>query len=65
VAKTRAIPNLDEEALNIFTDGSSYSTPRRGGIGFRLVFVDISGDEQVENHQPPGYRGATNQQMEL
>ncbi len=65
VAKTRAIPNLDDEALNIFTDGSSYSTPRRGGIGFRLVFVDESGDEQVEDHQPPGYRGATNQQMEL
>lgn len=47
-------PVLDENALNIFTDGSSYGSPRRGGYAFRIITV---GDD--------GYAGATNQEMEL
>ncbi len=56
---------LDENALNIYTDGSSISSPRRGGIGIRFVVVDEQGCEQVEDWSPPGYTNATNNQMEL
>jgi len=56
---------LAENALNIFTDGSSFSSPRAGGIGMRLVLVDACGREQIHDFCPPGYRGATNNQMEL
>jgi ribonuclease HI len=56
---------LDETALNIYTDGSSYSHPRRGGVGIRFVTVDDSGEEQVFDYTPVGYSGATNQQMEI
>src|SRR5664279_4751931 len=57
--------NLDENAINIFTDGSSYSHPRRGGMGLRFITVDDAGDEVVYDYQPLGVRSATNQQMEL
>ncbi len=56
---------LDERDLNIYTDGSSYSGPRRGGIGILFVTVDAQGDEQVEAYPLPGYDGATNNQAEL
>lgn len=56
---------LRDNALNVFTDGSSLSHPRRGGIGIRFVTTDSSGNEVVEDHCPPGYVGATNNQMEL
>lgn len=56
---------LDEKALNIYTDGSSFSSPRRGGIGMRFVLVDELGCEQAEDWSPPGYKCATNNQMEL
>lgn len=54
-----------ENAINIYTDGSSLSHPRLGGIGIRLVLVDSLGQEEVEDIHLPGYAGATNNQMEL
>lgn len=56
---------LDETALNIYTDGSCRPSPWRGGIGFLFITVDENGDEQVLEQCPPGWRTATNNQMEL
>jgi len=56
---------LDELAINVFTDGSSYSHPRRGGVGIRIITVGSDGHEMVHEEQPRGFHGATNQQMEL
>jgi ribonuclease HI len=56
---------LDELAINVFTDGSSYSHPRRGGVGIRIITVGTDGHEIVHEEQPQGFQGATNQQMEL
>ncbi len=56
---------MDENAFWIFTDGSSYSSPRVGGAGARFVFVGTSGEEVVEDFPFIGYSGATNNQMEL
>lgn len=54
-----------EKALNIYTDGSSYSRPRRGGIGIRFVIINEHGDEVVQEELLSGYRQATNNEMEL
>lgn len=54
-----------DNAINIYTDGSGRSHPRTGGIGFRIVVVNTSGDEECDNFSLPGYPGATNNQMEL
>lgn len=54
-----------EDALNIYTDGSSFSRPRVGGIGIRFITINRLGDEVVEDVELPGYKGATNNQMEL
>ena len=54
-----------ESAINIYTDGSSFSHPRTGGIGIRLVFVNEEGVEEIEDISPPGFTGATNNEMEL
>jgi ribonuclease HI len=51
--------------MNIYTDGSSYNGPRRGGMGVRFVTTDEAGVEHSEDFPLPGYDGATNQQMEL
>ncbi len=56
---------INEDALNIFTDGSSYSHPRRGGLGARFVWVNKFGKEEKWDYSPIGYIGATNNQMEL
>ena len=56
---------IDENALNIYTDGSSFSGPRRGGIGIRYVTVDEQGDEVIDDLELPGYSGANSIQMEL
>ncbi len=56
---------LNEDALNIYTDGSSYNSPRRGGIGIRFITIDEQGQEDVEDWSPPGYESATNNEMEL
>ncbi|HEY4341605.1 MAG TPA: RNase H family protein [Steroidobacteraceae bacterium] len=54
-----------ENALNIYVDGSSYSHPRRGGIGVRYVTIDAKGNEVVQNDEMQGHEGATNNEMEL
>ena len=54
-----------ENALNIYTDGSSLSRPRTGGIGIRFVFIYEAGEEVLQDFQFPGYKNATNNQMEL
>lgn len=56
---------LDERDLNIYTDGSSFQGPRRGGVGIRFVTVDENGNERIEDYPLPGFPGASNQQMEL
>jgi ribonuclease HI len=58
--------DLAENALSIYTDGSQYSKPRRqGGIGFLFITVAPNGELVVHEESPPGWRGATNNQMEL
>lgn len=49
----------------MFTDGSSLPSPRRGGTGICIVTVDDAGHEVIDEIQPQGYQGATNQEMEL
>lgn len=57
---------LDDDALNIYTDGSSFSGPRVGEIGIVFVIVNSRGDEEVVNEfDYPGYKQATNNEMEL
>lgn len=48
---------LDERAINVFTDGSSYSHPRRGGVGIRIITVGVDGHEIVHEEQPQGFQG--------
>ncbi len=53
-------------ALNIYTDGSCRHHPRRGGMGFRLLFPDHCNMNEIQqDYSPAGYKGATNNQMEL
>jgi ribonuclease HI len=54
-----------EGVLDIYTDGSSYSSPRAGGVGIVFVLIDEGGNELVQKSTFPGYRGATSNQMEL
>lgn len=56
---------LDENALNVYVDGSSYSGPRRGGVGVLLIYVDDDGHPVEETLDVQGYGGATNNMMEL
>lgn len=56
----------DENALNIYTDGSSLPSPRAGGIGIRFIFPEfIQRSDMVKDFNFQGYKGATNNQMEL
>ncbi len=61
----RVVEQLDETALNIYTDGSCLPSPRRGGLGYVFITVDDSGHEVIHTESPPGWRYATNNQMEL
>lgn len=56
---------IDDDALSIYTDGSSRGRPRAGGIGFRFVYNNDEGEEVTEDFSPPGYKGGTNNEMEL
>jgi ribonuclease HI len=56
---------LDDNAINIFTDGSSKQKPRRGGYAFIYVTVDRDGSEVVDECSPDGSVGSNNQEMEL
>lgn len=55
----------DDNALIIYTDGSCLQKPRRGGYAYRFVATDEPGDEVVYDFSPPGYVGATSNEMEL
>jgi ribonuclease HI len=56
---------IDEEAINIYTDGSSFQKPRRGGFGILIITVNENGHEVPEEIELPGFKHATNNQMEL
>ena len=56
---------VEENALNIFMDGSSFGSPRRGGVGVRFVQINSAGEEVVQDVEFLGHRNATNNQMEL
>jgi ribonuclease HI len=56
---------IDENALNIYTDGSSKPKPRRGGVGIQFIYVNDYGIEVTEDIKLPGYPGATSNEMEL
>ena len=57
---------FDDNALNIYTDGSCYSSPRRGGIGIRFIFPQhINKDKLINDFDFDGYKNATINQMEL
>lgn len=57
---------IDEDALNIFTDGSSYPNKQRAaGVGVRLVWVNEAGDEEIEDYAPTGWQKATIDEMEI
>ena len=51
--------------LYIYTDGSSLSKPRRGGIGIRYIYLDDSENEQRIDIEEKGNIYGTNNQMEL
>lgn len=56
----------DEEALNIYTDGSSFPGKKRAaGVGVVLMWVDGAGDPQISEHAPTGYQSATIDEMEI
>ena len=57
---------IDEYALNIFTDGSSYPKKKRAaGVGVRFVWVNEDGDEETEDYAPIGWSKATIDEMEI
>ncbi len=56
---------IEETELKIFTDGSQYSSPRKGGVGILFVTVDEAGNEVAEPLVVPGYKYSTNNQMEV
>ncbi len=57
---------IEENVLVVYTDGSSYSGPRRGGFGIRIIYIDDIGKEIIEDIPVfESYPGATNNQMEL
>ena len=56
----------DEDALNIYTDGSSYPNKQRAaGVGIRFVWMNESGDEETEDCAPVGWQKATVDEMEI
>jgi ribonuclease HI len=55
-----------EDALNIYTDGSSYPKKgRTGGVGIKFIWINPRGEEIEEDISPSGYQRATNNQMEI
>ncbi|HWQ36984.1 MAG TPA: ribonuclease H [Burkholderiales bacterium] len=51
--------------LTVYTDGSSYSKPRRGGAAFLFVTTNDAGEDSVEEFELQGYKSSSNNQMEL
>lgn len=63
---TSGLGIIDEDALNIFTDGSSYPHKQRAaGVGVCLVWVNEAGDEEFDEYAPPGWQKATIDEMEI
>ena len=57
---------IDEDALNIFTDGSSYPNKKRAaGVGVLLVWVNEQGDEELSGYAPTGWQSASIDEMEI
>lgn len=56
---------LDDHALSVYTDGSSYESPRRGGYAFLFVTTGEDGEEVVHQFSPNGCPDANSQEMEL
>lgn len=57
---------LDEEALNAYTDGSSYPGKQRAaGVGVHFVWVNDAGHEETSDYAPTGWRQATIDEMEI
>jgi ribonuclease HI len=56
---------IDEQDLNVYIDGSSFSGPRRGGIGIVFITEGPDGHWLETPYDLPGFAGATNNQMEL
>lgn len=57
---------IDEDALNVFTDGSSFPARKRAaGVGIRFVWVNDQGHEEVEDYAPSGWQSATIDEMEI
>ncbi|MBI2690578.1 MAG: ribonuclease HI [Solirubrobacterales bacterium] len=65
IEQGRGVPNLDDDALSIFTDGSSLGSPRAGGCAFVLVWCDENGDQQTDPVPGGAFAGASNNEMEL
>lgn len=63
--RKRKLEYPEEEALNIYTDGSMVPGPRRGGIGAIFILLNSDGEEEIYEPPTAGYMGATNNQMEL
>jgi ribonuclease HI len=55
----------EEDALNIYTDGSMLPAPRRGGAGLLFVVLNDRGEEEQRENVLTGYPGATQNQMEI
>ncbi|MDD3171641.1 MAG: ribonuclease HI [Bacilli bacterium] len=55
---------INDDALIIYTDGSSFSNPRKGGNGFKIKFPEKC-NQKDRSFCPPGYNGATNNRMEI
>ncbi len=48
---------LDETALNVYTDGSSYPDKQRAaGVGVRFVWVNDAGAEEISDYAPTGWQ---------
>lgn len=57
---------IDEESLNIFTDGSSFPHRKRdAGVGFCYVWVNESGNEETDVYSPIGWQSSTIDEMEI
>lgn len=51
--------------LTVYTDGSCYSKPRRGGAAFLFITTTEAGEDSVQEFELSGYRGSSSGQMEL
>src|SRR5688500_11379190 len=57
--------NFRRNNLYIYTDGSSFHKPRKGGMGIRYIYLDRDELEHRIDIEVMGHEGATNNQMEL